>query len=118
MPLLFVYGTLKAGGCRHHFLAGAGFLGLATTEPGFTLYDCGEYPAMVASESGCVVGELYSVATQLLDEVIDEVEGRPDWYDRVEIDLRDAEDREIRAFTYLYQQPVDNLKLLGSEWRG
>lgn len=117
MALLFVYGTLKAGGCRHHYLEGAVFLGTAATEPGYTLYDCGAYPAMVAADGGWVVGELYSVSPELLDEVIDEVEGRPDWYDRVEIDLRDAEDRPIRAFTYVYQQPVDNLQPLGSEWR-
>ena len=31
MPLVFVYGTLKRGDCRHRFLAGSKFLGLAAT---------------------------------------------------------------------------------------
>ena len=61
---LFVYGTLKRGGCRHAPLACQRFLGEARTAPLYRLYDLGSYPGLVpADEGGDVVhGELYEVA--------------------------------------------------------
>jgi gamma-glutamylcyclotransferase (GGCT)/AIG2-like uncharacterized protein YtfP len=45
---LFVYGSLKRGGRHHDELAGAVFLGLATTLPGYRLEPLGEYLALVS----------------------------------------------------------------------
>ena len=45
---LFVYGSLKRGGRHHDELAGAVFLGPATTVPGYRLEPLGEYLALVS----------------------------------------------------------------------
>lgn len=78
MPIVFVYGTLKRGDCRHRSLAGSKFLGLATTENGYRLFHMGEYPAMVEdSHGGQIEGELFEVSEATL-RVLDEVEGVAD----------------------------------------
>ena len=48
MKLIFVYGTLKRGGHNHHFIYRQTFAGPAHTTPGFTLFDLGGYPGLVA----------------------------------------------------------------------
>jgi gamma-glutamylcyclotransferase (GGCT)/AIG2-like uncharacterized protein YtfP len=63
---LFVYGSLKRGGRHHEQLAGARFLGLAETEPGYRLEPLGEYLALVrvagpSPVDGSVAGELFEV---------------------------------------------------------
>ena len=45
---LFVYGSLKRGGRHHDELAGAVYLGPATTLPGYRLEPLGEYLALVS----------------------------------------------------------------------
>ena len=78
MPVVFVYGTLKRGDCRHRYLAGSKFLGLATTETGYRLFHMGEYPAMVEdARGGQIEGELFEVSDATL-RVLDEVEGVAD----------------------------------------
>jgi gamma-glutamylcyclotransferase (GGCT)/AIG2-like uncharacterized protein YtfP len=45
---LFVYGSLKRGGRHHDELAGAVFLGPATTQAGYRLEPLGEYLALIS----------------------------------------------------------------------
>lgn len=71
--LLFVYGTLKRGGCNHRHLADQTFLGAAQTVPGYQLFDLGGYPgiAAVPSAKAGVAGEVWAVseaAWRRLDE--------------------------------------------------
>src|SRR2546421_721985 len=47
--LLFVYGTLKRGGCRHGPLAGQRYRGETHTRPRYALYDLGDYPGLTAT---------------------------------------------------------------------
>lgn len=74
---LFVYGTLRAGECRHALLRNVQSIRPARA-PG-VLLDCGDYPAMrplQAGESGFVAGELVEIENLdgLLAE-LDAVEG-------------------------------------------
>lgn len=79
--LLFVYGTLKRGGCRHGPLARQRFLGECHSAPLYHLYDLGSYPGLVQAEQGSVVhGELYEVDHALVAR-LDAVEGAPSWFD-------------------------------------
>jgi gamma-glutamylcyclotransferase (GGCT)/AIG2-like uncharacterized protein YtfP len=87
--LLFVYGTLMRGEMNHERLAGARFLGEARSAPGFTLLDLGPWPALRDEGGSSVPGELYEVDDALLD-VLDVLEGHPDWYLRQEIPLADG----------------------------
>lgn len=86
MRRIFVYGTLLRGESNHHLLMDARFLGAALTEPVFSLFDLGGFPAM--SPQGCtsIVGEVYEVSQEVL-VAIDRLEGNPNWYTRTAITL-------------------------------
>jgi len=106
MHRLFVYGTLKRGDCRHHAIADQQFLGSATTESAYRLYDFGDYPALVACEDGVAVGgELYQVDDACL-ETLDVIEGvAQSLYARKPVELLPPW-HDQQAITYLYQQSI------------
>jgi gamma-glutamylcyclotransferase (GGCT)/AIG2-like uncharacterized protein YtfP len=116
MPLVFVYGTLKRGDCRHRFLAGSKFVGLATTGPGYRLFHLGEYPAMVEDPTGGQIeGEVFDVSDTTL-KLLDEVEGVADTlYVRKPIPLVDRfADMTVEA--YLYEGNVRGKRELLRRW--
>lgn len=98
---LFVYGTLKRGGCRHTPIASQRFLGEAQTTPRYALYDLGNYPGLVMrADTGMVVhGELYEVNCSLVDW-LDAMEGSPDWFKLEPIEL--AQQQGV-VWAYFYQ---------------
>jgi gamma-glutamylcyclotransferase (GGCT)/AIG2-like uncharacterized protein YtfP len=102
--LLFVYGTLKRGGVRHHVLADQIFLGEVRTRPSYNLFDFTEHPALVRciSEARRIRGEMYRVATSLLG-VLDEIEDAPQLFRLEPIQI---EDMSEPVFAYLYQGPT------------
>jgi gamma-glutamylcyclotransferase (GGCT)/AIG2-like uncharacterized protein YtfP len=73
---LFVYGTLKMGGCYHDRMNGT-LLGEAVAH-GWTMVDLGPYPAVV-SGPGSVFGELYEVESL---DALDPIEDCPRLYNR------------------------------------
>ena len=87
MTRVFVYGSLRRGLHNHHFLAGATFVGDDVTEPAFTLYSLGAFPAMVQGGTTSVVGEVYEVDARTL-AALDRLEGHPHFYQRVPATLR------------------------------
>jgi gamma-glutamylcyclotransferase (GGCT)/AIG2-like uncharacterized protein YtfP len=80
---LFVYGTLKKGFCNHHVLGNAKFIGAYTTQPRYTMYDMGAYPAIRLDGKTSIVGEVYEINDL---ELVDSLEGYPVLYDRTEIE--------------------------------
>ena len=76
--LLFVYGTLKRGGCRHGPLARERFRGETRTRPRYALCDLGGYPGLTIDETTgqAVHGEVYEVGESLVPW-LDTVEGAP-----------------------------------------
>ncbi|KII77378.1 gamma-glutamylcyclotransferase family protein [Vibrio renipiscarius] len=94
--LIFVYGTLRENQSNHHFLAGAEFLGMYKTQPEYTLYDLGAYPAVVKG-SDVVFGELYLVDDATLVQ-LDRLEDVPIEYRREQLETPFG-----RAWIYLYQ---------------
>jgi gamma-glutamylaminecyclotransferase len=98
--LLFVYGTLKRGGCRHGALAKQRFRGEARTQPLYALHDLGDYPGLLKTETGQeVVGEVYEVDGALLPW-LDTVEGAPEWFKLEPIQLRGYSEE---VWSYFYQ---------------
>ncbi len=82
---LFVYGSLKRAGRHHSELAGARFLGEATTTPGYSLVPLGDYLALVPeSGAGSVVGEVFELDSARLS-ALDDFEG-PE-YERVSLEV-------------------------------
>jgi gamma-glutamylaminecyclotransferase len=90
---LFVYGTLMRGEHHHGTLAGARFVGTASTLPRFALSLVDYYPAMSRGGECVVSGELYEVAPGML-AALDLLEDVPALYLRERIALADGSDAE------------------------
>ena len=107
MQRVFVYGTLKRGFCRHPALSAQKFLGVATSAPGFRLFDMGSYPGMIAADDGISIeGELYEVDGSCLAE-LDIIEGVDQGlYGRESIQLLAPWDDQP-ALTYIYLQSTE-----------
>jgi gamma-glutamylaminecyclotransferase len=117
MTNVFVYGTLKRSGSNHAFLAGQKFLGVARTQPGFTLYSLGDFPAMVRAPGDVegVAGELWAVDDACLKE-LDRLEGLDEGlYERVDVLLAPPV-TVPSAQTYLYLRPHHGLPPIGASW--
>ena len=71
---LFVYGTLKQGGGMDRLMVGCTPIRSASVEG--SLYDLGEYPALVLDRGGIVIGELWRCPAETLDR-LDSYEGVP-----------------------------------------
>lgn len=115
--LLFIYGTLKRGCSNHAHLAGQQFVGPARTVPGFSLYDIGGYPAIVADagDRGGVAGEVWRVDAAALAR-LDRFEGLHEGlYRREPIALQPPfADQPIDV--YVSVLPVTGRPHIGSEW--
>lgn len=122
MPLVFVYGTLMRGECRHAALADQEFLGTAVTQPHYRLYDCGSYPGLVeaAIDSGNrIAGEVWRVSADCLarlDEIEEVDEGL---YMRGTVALEKfPSDSQFEGpvEAYFYRQDVSTFEDLGTGW--
>lgn len=119
MNLIFVYGTLKRGFINHCLMAGQEFAGTARTSPGYTLYDLGGYPGMVADAGALegVEGEVWCVDDECLAG-LDVLEGTAEGlYSREMVPLL-APFAESRIEAFIYQRSVEGRKRLGSAWAG
>lgn len=105
MPKLFVYGTLREGGCNGFYLNGSISIFKQCWIDG-SLYDTGNgYPALVKDKSANhVFGELYDVtAAQLkkVDQLEGYVEKDPDnLYERAYVTVINDKGEKDEAFTY------------------
>jgi gamma-glutamylaminecyclotransferase len=116
--LLFVYGTLKRGGCNHRQLADQTFVGEAQTEPGFELFDLGGYPGIAAVPGATtgVSGEVWSV-TAAGWQHLDEFEGvATGLYRRASITLQPPFAHASVAAYFPVQDPSGH-RAIGSTWK-
>ena len=83
--LVFVYGTLKKGQPNYPVMerAKGKFIGHFGTDPEFTMYDLGAYPAVSNGGNTSIKGEIYAVEDI---KPLDWLEGYPEFYDRHQID--------------------------------
>ena len=100
---IFVYGTLKRGHCRAHFLNGQTSLGPARTAEQYRLVDCGEYPGLIESTSGLSIeGEVWDVDDRCLKELDREECIDVGLYARRAIQLLAPHDQDtVQAYFYL-----------------
>lgn len=110
--LVFVYGTLLRGEVNHRLLGEAKFVGPHRTEPCFTMFNTGAYPALVRGGQAAAVGEVFDVdETGLLR--LDRLEDYPRLYDRVLIPTPYG-----RAWVYLYRGSVKDMAVIPmGDWR-
>ena len=113
---VFVYGTLKRGDSRHHWLDGQRFLGLATTLPRYRMYNVGTYPGLIESPNDglAIRGEVWEVTPECLT-TLDDVEGIDEGlYRRDVIQLEAGSFGTVQAYFYL--QSVTGCPDCGEEW--
>lgn len=94
---VFAYGTLKRGGCRHHWLRRGGIVRIEPAWTSGVLLHFGEYPGMVAGR-GRVLGELVRLRSAAILRRLDQVEGRQ--FRRELIDVRTRDGAVRRAWAY------------------
>ena len=82
---MFVYGTLKKGFRNAVYLENARFLGEIITDPVYSMYDFGNYPAVSEMGKIAIEGELYEIDEELLAS-IDRLEWYPKFYQRMIIE--------------------------------
>jgi len=100
--LIFIYGTLRRGGRAHHLMQAADFQskGLASGR----LVHVDQYPGLIPCDDEQVMGELYLLNDQLLNE-LDRYEGcleSPPHYLRQEtmVLLENGEKRSAMVYTF------------------
>lgn len=85
---VFVYGTLKKGDKRRglaNWTSGVRFIGTAvTSDPSYSLYDLGAFPAAVINGNSHILGEVWAVDDQTMQE-LDDIEGYPAFYKRTQV---------------------------------
>ena len=78
---VFVYGTLRRRGSHHYLLSRGRYLGQYVTPAVYTMYDLGDYPAVIAGGRHRICGEVYRISLHTLAR-LDEYEACPDEYYR------------------------------------
>lgn len=115
--LIFVYGTLMRGNCRHHVLAQQEFLGESITDQRYRLYNLGTYPGLVDNsfDGFAIYGELYAVTPECLKE-LDNIEAIEDGlYERKRIQLQSPwTDMNTEAYFFLGDISPDTD--IGARW--
>ncbi|CAH0541608.1 gamma-glutamylcyclotransferase family protein [Vibrio marisflavi] len=109
--LVFVYGTLRKGEYNHHYISRAEFIGVFTTLANYSMYDLGEYPAILTKGGTAIIGEVYAVSEQEL-KLLDKLESVPLEYRREKIETPYGE-----AWLYLYQdEALSEGKIVSGDW--
>ncbi len=101
--LIFIYGTLRRGGRAHHLMQGAEFHATGSI-PG-RLVHVDQYPGLIPCDDEQVMGELYLVGDQLLNE-LDRYEGcleSPPHYIRQETVVTLENGEKKSALVYVFQ---------------
>jgi gamma-glutamylcyclotransferase (GGCT)/AIG2-like uncharacterized protein YtfP len=138
--LVFVYGSLKQGMMRHKSLANQKYIGVATTEPLYAMFQLSGYPAMIdkthpegekllAQAGREIYGELYEVDMDCLNE-LDKIEGvSSNLYERKTVHLKDvypvalpttqdlfAQFHSKMAESYFYKKQIGGARECGMFW--
>ena len=116
--LVFVYGTLMRGDCRHSALAGQEFVGEARTVAAYRMYDAGTFPGLVEAADGLEIeGEVWCVDAWCLAR-LDVIEGVNEaLYARRAIRLQTPFET-TPVETYLYLQSTIGMPDCGPRWHG
>lgn len=118
---IFVYGTLKRGLCRAHFLTGQHFWGEVRTLPGYRMYNCGTYPGLkqVDKDGLSINGELWQVDDECLVRLDHEEGVAEGLYTRQVIELAPSVSNPLPLSpieAYFYIPSVAGLPDCGDSW--
>jgi len=99
--IVFCYGTLKKGYGLNHILQGCEYLGAATTSPEYTLLNGNNFPFLVERKGIGAKGEVYKVTSDIVN-ILDQVEGHPNFYERKIIRVKDDSGLELNVLAYIH----------------
>lgn len=88
--LVAVYGSLRKKHHNHNYYLNNNqteYLGTDKTEPKFTMYSLGSYPALTLSGTTSIVIEVYRI-TEDIEKDLDRLEGYPNYYSKTVIDTK------------------------------
>lgn len=92
MTRFAVYGTLKQNRGNHHRLDGAQYLGNHITDPNYTMYACGGFPAVKMGGNTPITVEVYETNNENIVRGVNNLEGftgikddPENWYDTITI---------------------------------
>jgi len=108
---VFVYGTLKHEGPNHAILGSNRILNGYTRAPGYVMVHLGGFPGAVKVKSGGwhVYGEVWDIDDKAF-EMVDHLEGYPEFYHRDIIDL------DIHGKAWIYALPADRYLKKGTKF--
>lgn len=123
MQRVAVYGTLRKGECRNHYLSECKFLGTTQTplRYGFQLYSLGPFPCVSPrikttrdTPTPSVLVEVYELSedSDILD-TLDAIEGFPHFYNRMLIDIPEVGDCWIY---FLERSDHDGVLIPSGDW--
>lgn len=117
--VIFVYGTLMAGNRNHeYYLNNSRFIGKGTLKD-YALYDLGYFPGIKPHSGDSVLGELYEVDAETLEQ-INSLEGEGSLYKLVYEPVLTEADTIVEAGVYVYLHNVDEHSYISSNdqpWR-
>lgn len=109
--LVFVYGTLRRGEANQHLLRAARCLGRHKTEPRYTMFSLGAWPAITDGGNTAIVGDVFRVDTPTV-AMLDEFENHPNEYVRRRIETPFG-----NAWVYIYRQtPTAAVVVPSGDW--
>ena len=82
------------------------YLGVYETITKYTMYDLGEFPCITFGGKTSIVGDVFEVNDYTLD-LCDMIEGHPDYYNRMPIELLD---KSIKAEAYFMDRNFKDYK--------
>ena len=108
--LVFVYGSLKKEYHNHLLLEKSKYLGQYSTNPEFSMYDLGDFPAITLMGNTKIYGEVYLVDEETFKR-LDKLEGYPRFYNRKVIDVYPVDGSEsTKAWVYFINPEDINLE--------
>lgn len=118
MTRVFVYGSLRRGGWNHGLLQDSKFIGQARTAGRCALYACpvSGLPYLTTEGVSRVTGEVFEVSDEVLAD-IDSLEGHPESYCRLPVDIEMLNGAIIEAEAYFWLNEITDLELVPSgDW--
>jgi gamma-glutamylcyclotransferase (GGCT)/AIG2-like uncharacterized protein YtfP len=109
--LVFVYGSLRRGQSHQALLRHAKYVGVHKTEPRYTMFSLGAFPAVVAGGCSVITGEVFAMDQTMLSR-LDEFEDCPGEYVRTEISTRYG-----KAWIYVFRcAPTAAATVTSGDW--
>jgi len=106
---VFVYGSLKKGYSNSNLLNDQEYLGEFKTLDKYSMVSLGTFPGVFLNGgSSQIQGELYEVSQACMDS-LDQLEGYPNFYDRVLVQIENSQGDIYVAWIYYLPSEMDYL---------